>query len=192
MTIPLRIPVRHEPGYHTDQIGRFRGGQFMGFVLAIVPPAEHRQLRPGWDSTGWDQLRRVYSILHLFDATGNHLRSNIWCPGAIGSAEPGEDLIELATLNLNRQIRSLPGHAFDHVLVKLFRVEFDGLEFGMIPRDEDGEYEGVTLEPNDLCSIRRGTGCTTPDSRFSVRSRKCVRYVLVHSQSFAFSRPPLR
>jgi hypothetical protein len=28
MAIPHRVPIAHEPAYHTDTIGRYDGGQF--------------------------------------------------------------------------------------------------------------------------------------------------------------------
>ncbi|MER7419771.1 hypothetical protein ABT346_23830 [Micromonospora peucetia] len=53
MAAPRLIPIAHEPGYHTDQIGRYADGMFL--------------------ASAWDHL--VY--VHLFDHEGAYRHSTV-------------------------------------------------------------------------------------------------------------------
>ena len=139
MTIPTRIPMMREQGYHTDSIGRYTGGQFMGFVTATLsiplPP-------------DWQKSKRWYAVLHRFDHDGNHLGTDAWFAGVTADGEAV--VVKKAQDRLNEMIHSLGGHEFCDVMVKLFSVEIDGHTFGLVDASEPDDYEGVELLPNDL------------------------------------------
>jgi hypothetical protein len=70
MAIPHRVPIAHEPGYRTDTIGRYDGGQFFGSVTATIG-----------DMPDWQRHKRWHAVLHRFDADGAHTGSEIWFAG---------------------------------------------------------------------------------------------------------------
>ena len=72
MAIPDRIPIAREEGYRTDAIGRFGGGQFLGFVTFTLP------MPPPDD---WPRHCRCWAVLHRFDDDGNHLGTEAWSGG---------------------------------------------------------------------------------------------------------------
>lgn len=110
MAIPKLIPIAREAGYHTDQIGSYADGQYVGFVFFL--------------ETG---QQRLVSVLHLFDATGVHVSSSAWDSAA--GADPQSEL--------NNAIAALPNAKPCNVKVAPFSVEFFGTTFGMIPIDND-------------------------------------------------------
>ena len=105
MAIPARIPIRREEGYHTEKIGRFDGGQYIGFVFFL----ESGQ-------------RRLVSVLHRFDVSGNHVESEAWD--------------EQPEVRLDEAIASLPSAEPGNVEVEPFLIELLGAQFGLIPREE--------------------------------------------------------
>src|SRR5262245_40691668 len=79
MAIPELIPIAHEPNYYTRVIGKCKDGrQFMAFVVAAFG------LKKGRKKV---QEKRWYAVLHLFDAKGNHLKTDAWFAG---TTEEGE------------------------------------------------------------------------------------------------------
>jgi hypothetical protein len=140
MTIPAKIPIMREEGYVTDRIGRYEGGQFMGFVTATLPIPLPED---------WQQHKRWYAVLHRFDEDGNHVRTDAWYAGVTADGE--DEVIERARERLDRMIESLADHEFCDVEVGLFSVKIDGQTFGLIDASvpEEG-YESVHLLPNDL------------------------------------------
>ena len=120
MAIPKLIPIAREAGYHTDQIGSYADGQYVGFAFFLEPGQQ-----------------RLVSVLHLFDVAGVHVSSQAWDSGS--GVDPQTEL--------NRAIAALPKAKPGNVLVVPFSVEFFGTTFGLIP-DEDEER--VDYEPYGL------------------------------------------
>jgi hypothetical protein len=142
MAIPERIPIAHEPGFHTQHIGKFgRGRQFMAFVVATLPSPL---------PSDWEKHKRWYAVLHTFDARGNHLNTEAWYAGV--SADGENKVIERAQQKLMELLAGLEQYMLCDIAVKLFSVTIDGALFGLVDSSEpeEGFEERVTLWPNDL------------------------------------------
>ncbi|MFE6869368.1 hypothetical protein ACFVFS_22800 [Kitasatospora sp. NPDC057692] len=114
MSVPEVIPIGYEPGYRTDTVGRFRGGQFFASVTYAVPEGTAD--------------RRCYAVLHRFDAAGHHLDSWIEAvPGAFG----GEAAAAAGGL-LVRWLDTLPEREFGDIAIAPFAVHVDGCRFGLV------------------------------------------------------------
>ena len=110
MPLPKVIPIAREEGYHTDQIGTYADGQYVGFAFFL----EYGQ-------------QRLVSVLHLFDEQGQHISSKAWDSAA--GADPEAEL--------GAAIAALPEATPGNVKVAPFSVEFFGTNFGMVPKAED-------------------------------------------------------
>ncbi|MGI9423603.1 MAG: hypothetical protein ACR2PA_10445 [Hyphomicrobiaceae bacterium] len=110
LAIPKLVPIAREEGYHTDQIGQFTEGQYLGFVFFLEP---HQQ--------------RLVSVLHLFDMSGKHTSSNAW--DSTDGVDPGAELANA--------ISALPKPKPGDAMIAPFAVEFFGTTFGMIAVDDD-------------------------------------------------------
>src|SRR5262245_57880087 len=141
MTVPQRIKITREEGYHTDQIGRCADGrQFMGFVTATLPLPLPRD---------WQSHKRWYAVMHTFDRSGRHLRTEAWFAGTTADGE--KEAVSKAQAKLAEYVAALGKISFGDVSVELFSVEVDGQTFGLVDASEpDEEYESVHLLPNDL------------------------------------------
>jgi hypothetical protein len=65
VTIPKRIKIRREKGYHTDHVGKCQNGnQFMAFIVAARP---ENMRSPGYRKLNW------YAVVHLFNSHGDYL-----------------------------------------------------------------------------------------------------------------------
>lgn len=119
MAIPEVIPIRHEPGYRTENIGRYDHGQFLASITAAYPP----DYRMGPD---WLENRRWYAVLHRFDAEGHHTGSDIWTPG------PGVPADGRLDAKLEGWLDGLPGLVFGDIAIRPFEVSADGIRFGLV------------------------------------------------------------
>ncbi|MEV7600919.1 hypothetical protein AB0O91_26465 [Kitasatospora sp. NPDC089797] len=102
MDVPELIPIRHEPGYRTDTIGRWQGGRFFASVV-----------RP---------YGRNYAVLHRFDADGRHLDSRIRSTGEVAEAKH----------LLTEWLDVLPGREYGDIAIAPFAVHVDGELFGLV------------------------------------------------------------
>jgi formate hydrogenlyase regulatory protein HycA len=123
MSLPDVVPIAHEPDYRTATIGTYDGGQFFAVITGAYREEGERRR----------ELMRRYAVLHLFDQAGNHLSSDIRLL-AIGQLttydrEPFDTLLD-----------SLPSRRYGDIAIKPFRVDHDGVIFGLI--DESGENGG--------------------------------------------------
>lgn len=110
--LPKSIPINRREDYHTDSLGCYGGNmQYMGFAFFVN-----------------DGQKRPISVLHLLDQKGNHIESSIWETEKMNDAEK-----ELA-----HAINALPKSKPGNVIVKPFKVDLNGIEVGLIARD-DGE-----------------------------------------------------
>jgi formate hydrogenlyase regulatory protein HycA len=144
MSVPSRIPIAREEGYHTDTIGKCEDGrQFMAFVVASMPLDKLRV------PEGWQTHKRWHAVLHTFDKLGQHLHTEVWTAGTTADGEA--QVIERAKSRLAEMLAKLGKVKYGGVKVSLFRVEVDGREFGLIDASEPEEdYESIHLLPNDL------------------------------------------
>jgi hypothetical protein len=123
MSLPEVVPIAHEPDYRTDTIGVYDRGQFLAMVTgAYRAEDEHRR-----------ELMRWYAVMHLFDHDGNHESSEIRLLGTGQANEVRLDPEPLRTL-----LDTLPGRQYGDIAIKPFRVDFDGVLFGLV--DESGDH----------------------------------------------------
>lgn len=110
--LPESIPINRIEDYHTDSLGSYGNNQqYMGFAFFIT-----------------EGQKRPISVLHLLDKDGNHIESSIWETEKMNEAEQ----------KLRDAISNLPQAKPGNIKVKPFSVELNGLNIGLIPR-EDGE-----------------------------------------------------
>ncbi|MFJ9565986.1 hypothetical protein ACIRQQ_38850 [Streptomyces fuscichromogenes] len=129
MTVPDLVPIRHEPDYRTSTIGLWDGGQFFAHVSGVFA---------GRDANG-RVVRRWYSVLHEFDADGQHLDSRIRSAGTVADGPGKMPVVEASQQLLGEWLDSLPGRRFADIAIAPFSVEVDGALFGLV-RECHGEY----------------------------------------------------
>jgi len=125
------IPIRHEPHYRTSTIGLYNGGLFFAWVTGAFLPEDFPR------GSDWRARKRWYAALHRFDHEGNHITSDIWCPG------PG--IRDGQQERLDGWLEALPGREFCDIAIRPFRLVVDGIVFGLVPEchgeHPDGEQE---------------------------------------------------
>ncbi|MEV4114285.1 hypothetical protein [Nonomuraea sp. NPDC049695] len=139
MTYPEIIPISYEPDYRTAHIGQWRDGQFLGGVVAAF--------REGYSMTeDWQAHKRWYAILHRFNSDGHYLDSRIECTGA---DDRHRESVDAGDRRLSEWLAELPGLEFGDIAIRPFRLEFDGVVFGLILEDHGGA-ECAELYPDNL------------------------------------------
>jgi len=133
--VPQRVLIAREAGYRTDTIGHYRDGQFYAAVHGAHRDADHA---PDW---GRERVR-WYAFLHLFDADGNHRRSEIALIGIAPRLSGG--LGEQAAARLASLLGQLEDTSFGDIAIRPFSVTYDGVTFGLI--DESGPDRGSWAE----------------------------------------------
>jgi formate hydrogenlyase regulatory protein HycA len=121
MPVPERIPVAHEPGYRTDLVGSWDGGQFFAGFCGVT-------------------------YLHLFDEDGRHERSQI----AVAESELGDVGTDLLMAQLEEIVNALPGRRFGSIAIRPFSVEHGGRAWGLFDLSEDHGLPHAELEPDML------------------------------------------
>lgn len=129
MTVPDLVPIRHEPNYRTSTIGLWGGGQFFAHVSGVFV---------GADDEG-RVVRRWYSVLHEFDAAGQHLDSRVKASGTVADGPEKTLVVAAAQKLLEEWLGSLPGRQFADIAVAPFAAEVEGTLFGLV-RECHGEY----------------------------------------------------
>jgi hypothetical protein len=125
--LPEVIPIKHEPDYRTDRIGRYASGQF----FADVTGAYQEGVIVGTD---WARQQRIYAVLHRFDDRGHHVRSDVWFAGV---RSDGPAAVERAEEMLSGWLSDIEPVTFCNIAIRPFRVVFDQVVFGLI--DETSE-----------------------------------------------------
>jgi hypothetical protein len=136
-----RIPIAREAGYRTDTIGRYRDGQFHATVHGA-----HRD-----DDRAPDHERervRWYAYLHLFDADGNHRKSEISLIG-IAPRLTGT-LREQATARLASLLGQLKEAEFGDIAIRPFTLTYDGVTFGPIDESAPSRGNWAEMYPDGL------------------------------------------
>jgi hypothetical protein len=141
LAVPDTIKICREEGYHTDLIGTCADGrQFMAFVTATLPSPL---------PSDWQAHKRWYAVLHTFDRSGRHVRTQTAFAGTTADGE--RDVVSKAQAKLAELISELGEVALGDVSIALFSVEVDGHTFGLVDASEpDEDYESIRLLPNDL------------------------------------------
>jgi hypothetical protein len=126
--IPEAIPIAREAGFHTDTIGTYDHGQFYANIHGALP---------GDPPVTLDGETHWYAYVHTFDASGNYQDSEI--DFIKTGALLGEDA-DRAQARLTQWLDALPGRRFGDIKIKPFRVEYQGVLFGLV--DESEERDG--------------------------------------------------
>jgi hypothetical protein len=146
MAVPEVIPIRYEPDYRTDTIGRYAHGQF----LASITWAFREGVGLPQD---WPRHKRLYAVLHRFDRDGHHLDADIWFAGTWAEKQqhpPDQDpVLARAQSKMAELLGSLPGIEYGDIAIRPFRLKVDGVVFGLVVGSNE-EYEWATLWPDDL------------------------------------------
>jgi hypothetical protein len=148
MAVPEVIPIRYEPDYRTDTIGRYAHGQF----LASITWAFREGVGLPQD---WPRHKRLYAVLHRFDRDGHHLDADIWFAGTWAEKQqhpPDQDpVLARAQSKMAELLDSLPAIEYGDIAIRPFRLQVDGVVFGLVVgSNEEEEYEWATLWPDDL------------------------------------------
>jgi len=130
--LPKVIPIKYEPDYRTNRIGRYAGGQF----FADITGAYQEGVAPGPD---WRGQQRMYAVLHRFDDGGQHAGSDIWFAGVRAD---GNTVVERAEQVLSGWLSDIEPVTFCDIAIRLFRVEFDNVVFGLIDETHDDPDQG--------------------------------------------------
>ncbi|WP_433436997.1 hypothetical protein [Nonomuraea sp. CA-141351] len=139
MTYPEVIPISYEPDYHTDRIGQWRDGQFLGGVVAAF--------REDYSMTeDWLSHKRWYAVLHRFSPDGSYLDSRIECTGA---DDRHRESVDAAAQRLSEWLAELPDVEFGDIAIRPFRQEFDGVVFGLVLENYEGD-EYAELYPDNI------------------------------------------
>src|ERR1051325_10590107 len=105
MEVTEVIPIACQPKHRTESIGRYADGQFLASVTYAFPQGFRLD-------DGWEEHKRLYTVLHTFDAEGYYRASDIWCAGTWAAqqrAPHGEDsVLTRARVRLATLLRSLP------------------------------------------------------------------------------------
>jgi hypothetical protein len=141
VAVPDVIPIRREADYRTDTIGCHTAGQFFASVTGAFR-GSFRHWQEGKEPMRW------YSVLHLFDRAGNHARSDIWFAGT--TADGQRETVQRAEEHLSAVLDDLPGRRYGDIAVRLFRVDYDGVVFGLIDESEPERGDWVELYPECL------------------------------------------
>ncbi|MFJ3667859.1 hypothetical protein ACIPSE_15540 [Streptomyces sp. NPDC090106] len=142
MAVPRVIPIAYEPRGHTEAIGFYEDGQFLGSVTYAFP----KGFRPG---DGWEEQKRLYAVLHTFDAEGGYRDSEIWCAGTWAEAQTDGTVVGRARARLAQLLRSLPRRTYTDIAVMPFQLTFEGVLFGLVV-EEDDEEPWAELYPDRL------------------------------------------
>lgn len=148
MRVPDVIPITHEPGYRTETIGRYDGGQFFASITNASPVGVR----------GVDH-QRMFVVLHRFDDDGHHTGSDVWGAGTARDEErlrgtPGSPLARREA-RLDALLAALPGARFGDIAIRPFEVFVDGVRFGLVLEthdedDPDGPPDRAELYPDRL------------------------------------------
>jgi hypothetical protein len=136
MAVPGIIPIAYEPHGRTEAIGLYADGQFLGSVTYAFPKGFQLD-------SGWEEHKRLYAVLHTFDADGNYRDSDIWCAGTWAAQQraPHPSIAPLgrARAHLATLLRSLPRRTYTDIAVRPFQLTVDNVLFGLVTGEEEGE-----------------------------------------------------
>jgi formate hydrogenlyase regulatory protein HycA len=141
VSVPDVIPVEHNE-YHTDTIGVYPDGQFyLTFRGARTgDPIVDGPFR-------LDEPLRWLVYLHLFDHAGHHRSTTVrvisTTSDQMTTAERDHGNAEAASL-----LKSLGSWTFCDIAIRPFRVDLDGIVFGLIEETEPERGPWFELHPD--------------------------------------------
>jgi hypothetical protein len=148
---PDKIRVPHDD-HRFEYVGRLADGrQFMAFVTGAFPDGYKMNL----DTDEWRKVKSWSAVLHLFDAEGNHFRSEARLGGydIAGRGVAGDK----AWSELDQMLAHLgPGKPeLCDIWVRQFSAKIDGVTHSLLYEAFKGEEDGpvvecVMLEPRDI------------------------------------------
>ena len=122
------------------------GRQFMAFGVGAYPGPTHF-----YGGKDWKDVKRWMTVLHMFDADGNHLSTEANLAGFDREAPAVYDKADQMLDALLAEDR-LKDAEWGDIEVKLFSVVIDEVYYELVYESEmDGEieHESATLWPND-------------------------------------------
>lgn len=149
MAVPEVIPIAYEPKHRTESIGRYADGQFLASVTYAFPQGFRLD-------DGWEERKRLYTVLHTFDAAGHYRASDIWCAGTWAEQQRnphGEDsVLTRARVRLATLLRSLPRRSYTDIAIRPFQLTYENVLFGLVIRkdDEAEDEDWAELYPDRL------------------------------------------
>jgi hypothetical protein len=149
----LRIPYEEWEDGRFNHVGRCADGrQFMAFVTGAFPDGYDWQRIRDPNNNNWQKDKQWLAVLHLFDAEGNHLGSEVRLGGY--DSEGWESAGNKAWAELANLLSGLgPDVALGDVYLRPFAVVIGGITHGLFYRDfteGDFECESMMLEPRDI------------------------------------------
>jgi hypothetical protein len=142
MDFPEKLPIERIEEYHTHYLGLCSENRlFWGYETFFFPVGTMGR-------EGWQNYRRDYVMLHLFDGQGNHLeiRSEFLGTAAESNAQASSEKLE-------QWVDDLGEVQYSDIEVKLFQVTIDGIVFGLVPNTEDEENPSIELEPSSTIAL---------------------------------------
>ena len=137
MPIPKKILINREEDYHTHYLGKYTDGHlFFGYETFVFSPNSNL-------SQNWQEYRREYAVLYLFDQEGHFIEADHWYAG---TASENKD----TNSKLEEMVSSRGPYEFCNIAVEPFQIEIDGEVFGLVA---DEEYETVELMPSSTISF---------------------------------------
>ncbi len=136
--IPKIIPIKREEDYHTHYIGKLGDGrQFFGYQTFVFPN--------GMPKSNWENARKEYVVLYLFDNMGNFLETKhqyLGLTSEISRSSTEEQLIQM--------IDEMGTVEYCDIQVKPFQTTIDGIVFGLVANEQ---HKIVNLEPSSTISF---------------------------------------
>jgi hypothetical protein len=144
----LRIP--HD-GHRFEFVGHLPDGrQFMAFVTGAFPDGFKLNL----NTDEWQKVKSWSAVLHLFDADGNHMSSEVKLGGYDVEGRVATDKAWSALGKMLAQLK--PGKPeLGDIWVRQFAMTVDGVTHSLLYDAFKGEEDGpmiecVMLEPRDI------------------------------------------
>jgi hypothetical protein len=139
MNWPAKIPVTRMEDDHTHYIGKYaEGNQFWACDSFVFTQ------RPVPEGENWENYRREYALLYLFDKDGNLLNA------AHHFAGTTNDIQFDITSKIEEMISELGEYEFCDIEVKPFSIKIDGYTFGLIPNESS---EMIELQPGNTIAF---------------------------------------
>jgi hypothetical protein len=142
MNFPEKLPIERTEDYHTHYLGLYSGNRlFWGYETFFFPSRTVGR-------EDWQNYRRDYVILHLFDRQGNHLETRSEFLGTAAESDA-----QASSEKLEQWVNDLGEVQYADIEVKLFQVYIDGVVFGLVPNTEDEDNPSIELAPSSTIAF---------------------------------------
>jgi hypothetical protein len=138
MVLPDVVKILHLSYDHTDAIGRYAEGQF--FADGGICPVR-----------GAERFRWYY-VVHLFADDGGHVDSHVWSGGTDSPVHASQDVPErrYARRKFRMLLDGLPERQYCDIAIRPFRLDVQGIVFGLIDESARNERDTFVLYPGGL------------------------------------------